>query len=43
MEIGQIGYNFSKELVLAPPPTIRLNRGTSEKANYIFGELSLYI
>ena len=43
MEIGQMGCNFSEELVLPPPPAIRLNRLTSKNADYIFEELPIYI
>ena len=43
MEIGQIGCNISEELVLRPPPAIRLNKVTSKNADYIFEELSNYI
>ena len=38
MEIGEMGFNFSYELVLSP--AIRLHRVTSKNADYIFEELS---
>ena len=40
MEVGQMGCNFSKTLVLPPPPAIRL---TLKNADYSFGEMSIYI
>ena len=43
MEIGQMGCNFSEELVLPPPPAIRPNRVTLKNTDYIFKELSIYI
>ena len=38
-----MGCNFSEELVLPPPLTMRLNRVTSKNVYYIFEELSMYI
>ena len=35
--------NFSFQLVLPPPPVIRLNRVTSKNVDYVFEELSIYI
>ena len=43
MEIRQMCFNFSSELVLPPPPAIRLNRVTSNNADYTLEELSIYI
>ena len=43
MEIWQMGYNFSEELISPPPPAIRLNRLISKNAGYVFEELSIYI